>query len=133
MKPVGQSQKKKSDGDQNAQLQCCTVLHSTKFTLVIKADKVADVLSQKRKLVHHIVPAALAQRRSLELAAACLFDSMTERRIDPATGAALTYQELVATYRQRYTRQQIKDPCPLEFQSHDRTIICHNHVANHFM
>lgn len=33
--------------------------------------------------------------------------SMTDKRVDPVTGKALTYNELVATYKKTYQRQEI--------------------------
>ena len=36
--------------------------------------------------------------------------SMTDKRVDPATGSAVTYTELVATYKKQYKRREIEDP-----------------------
>ena len=35
--------------------------------------------------------------------------SMSDKRVDPTTGAAVTYKELVATYKKQYKRQEIED------------------------
>ena len=35
---------------------------------------------------------------------------MTDKRVDPATGSAVTYTELVATYKKQYKRREIEDP-----------------------
>ena len=35
--------------------------------------------------------------------------SMTDKRVDPATGSAVTYTELVATYKKQYKRREIED------------------------
>ena len=34
---------------------------------------------------------------------------MTDKRVDPATGSAVTYTELVATYKKQYRRREIED------------------------
>ena len=34
---------------------------------------------------------------------------MTDKRVDPATGSAVTYTELVATYKKQYKRREIED------------------------
>ena len=34
---------------------------------------------------------------------------MSDKRVDPATGAAVTYTELVATYKKQYKRREIED------------------------
>ena len=35
--------------------------------------------------------------------------SMSDKRVDPTTGEAVTYKELVATYKKQYKRQEIED------------------------
>ena len=47
---------------------------------------------------------------------------MFDKRVDPATGAAVSYSELVATYRKQYNRREIQDwgLTKFPFEPHER-------------
>ena len=87
--------------------------------------------------------------------------SMSDKRVDPTTGEAVTYKELVATYKKQYKKQEIEDrnwpsgpalkvllsvffPAPVHILSHamypsKRAWFCllhcdnaHTHTCTHF-
>ena len=61
---------------------------------------------------------------------------MTDKRVDPATGSAVTYTELVATYKKQYKRREIEDPglatlCVLTRSNKHTQADCTWHLVKH--